>query len=151
MLYNLVKTLHILSATLLFGAGLSTAFHLLWAWLSGETRFVAHSARTTVLADWLFTLGPGLFQPLSGLLLIDLAGFDPAAPWLLLTYGLYVLALACWLPVVRIQLRLAQSQGEPGATQRLLMRQWMRLGWPAFFALIAIFYLMVAKPPLWES
>jgi uncharacterized membrane protein len=29
------------------------------------------------------------------------------------------------------------------------MRIWYGLGWPAFIGVIAIFYLMVLKPPLW--
>ena len=27
--------------------------------------------------------------------------------------------------------------------------RWFVLGWPAFGAMIAIFWLMIAKPPLW--
>jgi uncharacterized membrane protein len=30
------------------------------------------------------------------------------------------------------------------------MRIWFALGWPAFSSVIAIFWLMVAKPVLWR-
>jgi uncharacterized membrane protein len=29
------------------------------------------------------------------------------------------------------------------------MRTWFILGWPAFFSVIAVYCLMVAKPALW--
>jgi uncharacterized membrane protein len=59
----------------------------------------------------------------------------------------------CWLPVVGIQIRLkrivaaCRSSGEPlPAVYHRLFRVWFLLGWPAFTALIAVFFLMVAKP-----
>jgi uncharacterized membrane protein len=149
MLYDLVKTLHILSSTWLFGAGCSTAFHLLWAWSSGEARIIRRAARGVVLADWLFTLLPGVLQPASGIALILLAGIDPWSSWLVAAYGLYLLALGCWIPVAAIQIRLARGNGEITLAERRMLRRWLCLGVPAFSALVGVFYLMVAKPELW--
>ena len=111
------------------------------------------AARTTCLADMLFTLTAGILQPLSGLLLIHLAGHDPFAPWLMRTYALYGLALACWLPVVWLQLRMRDmlaskvAGGEFDRTRfQRFFRIWFILGWPAFIGLVAVFWLMVAKP-----
>ena len=60
---------------------------------------------------------------------------------------------ACWLPVLWLQLRArnlscaAAATGTPlPAAYFRVMRWWFRLGWPAFFAVIAIFWLMVFKP-----
>jgi uncharacterized membrane protein len=68
-------------------------------------------------------------------------------------YLLYVLVGACWLPVVWIQLeaRNLALQAATGGTELprryfRLMRWWFWLGWPAFSAVLAIFWLMVAKP-----
>ena len=75
--------------------------------------------------------------------------------WLaqLTTYGLYLLAGACWVPVVIIQMRMkvmleAQLRGEPfnEAAYNRLFRVWFALGWPAFGGLLVIFWLMVTKP-----
>jgi len=67
--------------------------------------------------------------------------------------GLYVLAGLCWLPVVWLQIRVrdmaAAAQREGGGLPPLAylyMKVWFALGWPAFVAFIAIFFLMVAKP-----
>lgn len=156
MTYELVKWLHILSSTVLFGTGIGTAFHLFVTWRRGSAEAFATAARHTVLADWLFTLPSGIFQPLSGLWLADLLGYDLLEGWLVVTYALYVLALACWLPVVAIQIRVARlataavaaGQDIPASAHRL-MRTWFALGWPAFAALTAVFWLMVSKPTLW--
>lgn len=152
MLYEIVKTVHILSATVLFGTGLGTAWFMWRADRSGDAAVVVAAARNVVLADWLFTTPAIILQPLSGLWLILLAGYSPAETWLLWTYGLYLLAGACWLPVVWLQIRMrdlaamAAASGAPlSARYRRYARLWFALGWPAFIAVILIVYLMVAK------
>lgn len=151
--YNLVKTLHIVSATVLFGTGIGIAFFFLVGQRSGNPQAALFAARTTCQADMVFTLTAGIVQPLSGFALIWLAGFDPLAPWLVWTYGLYLMALACWLPVVWLQLQMrdmlaqrADGGAFDAARFRRYFRRWFALGWPAFGGLIAVFWLMVAKP-----
>lgn len=151
--YDLVKTLHVLSATLIFGTGLGTAFYMWQGHRAGDLRALVVIARNVVLADTIFTAPAVAFQAGSGLWLIHAGGFDPFAPWLLWAYGLFLLAGACWLPVVWLQLRirdLAVAAAADGtalpARYHRFMGHWFRLGWPAFLAVIVIFYLMVAKP-----
>jgi len=152
MLYEIVKTVHILSATVLFGTGLGTAWFMWRADCSGDAAAVAATARNVVLADWLFTTPAIILQPLTGLWLIFLGGYSSAETWLLWTYGLYLLAGACWLPVVWLQIRMrdlatmAVANGAPlSARYRRYARLWFALGWPAFIAVILMVYLMVAK------
>ncbi len=154
--YPALKALHVLSATVLFGTGLGTAFHMWLAHLDGDPRVVAAAARSTVLADALFTAPAVVAQPATGLALVLLAGHDPFAPWLLLSYALYALAGACWLPVVWLQIRARDLARDAVAARAPLpaeyhraMRLWFALGWPAFLAVIATVWLMVAKPALW--
>ncbi len=150
-----IKWLHILSATVLFGTGLGTAFHLWMAHRSDDPAAIAVVARNTVRADWLFTATAAVVQPATGALLIVLAGYDWTEPWLLATYGLYLLIGACWLPVVWIQIELRLMAAEAARRRqplppryRRFMRVWFALGWPAFLAMLAIFALMVFKPDL---
>lgn len=149
----MAKTVHVISSTVLFGTGLGIAFFFLMGLRSADPAAAWFAARTTVLADMLFTLTAGVVQPLSGFALIHFAGYDPWAPWLVWTYALYVLALACWLPVVWLQLRIRDMLGAKLAGEaidearlRLFFLCWFALGWPAFAALLAVFWLMVAKP-----
>ncbi len=121
-----------------------------------DPRAIAEVARNVVLIDWLFTASSGVVQPLSGLALVHLSGIDPLAPWLVVSYGLYALAAACWFPVVRIQLRVrdiataavAEGTALPPDYERD-MRTWFWLGWPAFLSLLGVFVLMVMRPALW--
>ncbi len=154
--FLLLKTIHILSATILFGTGLGTAFHMWTAHVRGDARAIAIVARNVVLADWLFTTTAGVVQPVSGFMLAREAGYDMAASWLVATYACYILAGLCWIPVVGLQIKVArfaaaaadQDVPLPDAYYRA-MRAWFWLGWPAFLALIVVFWLMVAKPDLW--
>lgn len=149
--------MHIISSTLLFGLGAGTAFHMLATHIRGDVQAIASTARNVVLADWLFTSTSGVVQPLSGIGLAWLAGYPLMSSWLVATYGLYLVAGACWLPVVVLQMRmerLAVAAASSGATAlpdgyHKAFRTWFLLGWPAFLALVAVFWLMVAKPTLW--
>lgn len=154
--YLVLKWLHILSSTVLFGTGLGTAFHMWMAHRRGSVDGIAMAARHTVLADWLFTLPSGIAQPVTGFALIFAGGWPADESWLMASYALYVLALGCWLPVVAIQIRAARIASDAAAAgtdlpprYHRLMTAWFWLGWPAFLGLIAIFWLMVAKPVLW--
>jgi uncharacterized membrane protein len=155
-MYLLVKWLHIVSSTVLFGFGAGTAWYLWNAHLTGDAALIAKVGRMVVRADWIFTGTSGVVQPLSGVMLIKLAGYSLIEPWLLAAYALYLLAFSCWVPVVWLQIRAqrlaqqaAESGAEPGADYRHTMHLWFALGWPAFIALTAVFWLMVAKPALW--
>jgi uncharacterized membrane protein len=151
--YLPVKWLHILSSTVLFGTGIGTAFYLLVASLSRDVALTAGVTRWVVRADWLFTATTAVLQPLTGWWLMHLAGFPLAARWLHWSIALYVVAMACWLPVVWLQMRLrdvaAQALREGGPLPPLYWRYfrwWFALGVPALGAFLAIFWLMVAKP-----
>ena len=156
MSYALLKFVHIVSSTLLFGTGLGTAFFMWSTHRSRDVAAIASAARITVRADWLFTTPAVIVQPLSGVWLMQRAGFPPTSSWLVAGIALYLVAGACWLPVVALQLRvrnLAAAALRDGAplppAYFRCMRWWFALGWPAFAAVMATFWLMVAKPALW--
>ncbi len=148
----IAKYLHILASTFLFGTGIGTAFYLFFISLSRDVHAIAVVARHVVIADWLFTATTIVFQPLSGLYLAHRLGIPLSTPWLAWSIILYVIATACWLPVVWLQIRMrdiaiaADREGRPlpAAYQRRFV-VWIMLGVPALFAFLAIFYLMTAK------
>lgn len=152
-LYFLVKTLHIISATIVFGTGIGIANFMFFGHRSGVPVERALAARMTVKADFLFTLPSVIVQPLSGAWLIWQGGFLWGDYWLVVTYGLYLLAAICWVPVVFIQIRMKamlegqlRGEGFDEAAYNRLFRAWFILGWPAFGGLVVIFWLMVTKP-----
>ena len=154
--YLLAKLIHILSSTVIFGTGIGTAFQMVWAMRTNSVGTIHSVTSGVVWADWLFTTPAGIIQPLTGLWLIHLAGYSWAEPWLIATYSLYLLAFICWVPVVHLQIRIrdlagvAMAEGTPLPSEaKRAYRIWFALGWPAFGALVCVFWLMVAKPALW--
>lgn len=151
--YVVVKWLHILSSTFLFGTGIGSAWYMLFANVSGDVRAIAVVARNVVIADWVFTATTAIIQPATGFYMIHLAGYPLDSTWIRWSIALYVLAGACWLPVVWIQMRLRDLSAEAVRNDTDLPPQywryfktWVALGVPAFAAFIVIFWLMVAKP-----
>ncbi|MDR0481321.1 MAG: DUF2269 domain-containing protein [Gallionellaceae bacterium] len=155
-LYDLIKTLHIISSVLLVGTGLGSAFYLFYANRSGSLPAQAVVGRLVVRADWWFTAPCIVIQPVSGIAMAHLAGWPLSTPWLTLSLILYVLAGVCWLPVVWLQIRMAALAAQAHATATALpalyttyQRRWEMLGYPAFLAMAATYFLMVGKPALW--
>jgi uncharacterized membrane protein len=150
--YQLLKWVHILSSTILFGAGVGSAFHLFAATLRRQVPGIATATRNVVLADWVLTTPAAILQPATGLWLVHKLGVPFSTPWVAWSLGLYAVAIACWLPVVWIQIRMRNvvAQAEragaplPAAYDRMFHR-WVLLGIAAFFAFLLIFWLMVAK------
>src|SRR5918993_2871837 len=112
--YVFVKYIHILSSTLLFGTGLGSAFYMFFTNLTGDARAIAVVSRRVVWADWLFTTPTAIIQPLTGLYLVHLAGMPLTLKWIAGSLALFVLAGACWLPVVWRQIRMAAMAGAGG-------------------------------------
>jgi uncharacterized membrane protein len=154
-LYVILKIAHVIGACVLFGTGLGIAFFMWMANRTAEPAIVAGTVGIAVIADTIFTATAVVAQPVTGVALAYMTGTSLLSPWIVCSLALYLLVGACWLPVVFIQIRLrdlaaaASDAGEPLPTQyHRLFRIWFILGWPAFAGVIAIFVLMIAKPPL---
>jgi uncharacterized membrane protein len=152
--YYTLKTLHIVSATVLFGTGLGIAF---FKWItdrSGNASAIRVVSEKIVLADWLFTLPAIIVQAVTGVALTRTLGYPMGRGWLAWSIALFCVAGLCWIPVVWLQLRMRElarvSEQEDGAARRRYLRYsrlWFWLGVPAFTAVLLVFWLMVAKPP----
>jgi uncharacterized membrane protein len=153
MEYLLVKWLHILSATFLFGTGIGSAWYLLLTVVSRNVAAIAAVSRIVVIADWVFTATTMVVQPLTGFYLVHIAGYPLDSRWIVWSVILFVMAGLCWLPVVWLQMRLRDLSAAAVAGNTALpplfwryFKVWVVLGIPAFFAFLAVFWLMVAKP-----
>jgi uncharacterized membrane protein len=153
-LYLALKFLHVVGAAVLFGTGLGIAFFLFMAQRKEAPATIAATLRTVVIADYVFTATAAIAQPVTGFILVYVAGYSLAQTWILASLALYILVGACWLPVVVLQIRMrdlaeqavaAKARTLPPRYHRLA-RVWFWLGWPAFLSVLAIFWLMIAKP-----
>ena len=151
--YMVVKTVHVISATILFGTGIGIAF---FKWIvdrSGDVAAIRVVSERVVIADWIFTVPAIVVQMISGWHLAWTAGFSMTKGWLLCAIVLFFVAGSCWIPVVALQIRMrnvaqrAHDSEQPLPDQyRRDSRLWFWLGVPAFGSLIVIYWLMVAKP-----
>jgi uncharacterized membrane protein len=152
-LYLAVKVLHVIGATVLFGTGVGIAFFMLMAHRTRDSALVAHTAGIVVIADLLFTASAVVIQPLTGFYLAYAAGYDWREGWIAASLILYLVTGAFWLPVVWMQWRMrnlaraaaAANVPLPPAYHRLYSL-WFAFGFPAFASVVAIIWLMVAKP-----
>jgi uncharacterized membrane protein len=150
-----LRWLHVIGATVLLGTGAGIAFFMVMAKRTGRPELIAHVAQTVVVADLLFTATAVVAQPITGVLLTQAVGWSLREGWIACALALYALTGLFWLPVVAIQLRLrdlaraAQAAGgELPAEFHRLYRIWFVLGLPAFTAVLAIVWLMVARPAI---
>jgi uncharacterized membrane protein len=91
-------------------------------------------------------------QPITGLIMVKLTGMPVRSPWLAWSIVLYGAVIACWLPVVRLQILLAaiarrcdEAQIPLSVEYGRLFVWWIGLGCVAFAAFVAIFRFMVTK------
>ena len=129
---------------------------MLLAHRTGDVAVVAAVARIVVVADFVFTATAVAAQPITGVALAWTMGYALDESWIVLSVLLYLFTGAFWLPVVWMQMRMrdlaaaAAREGAPlpEAYQRLF-RLWFASGFPAFAAVLGIFWLMMAKPQVW--
>jgi uncharacterized membrane protein len=155
MLYFLLKYLHLIGASVLLGTGAGIAFFMLLAHRTGRAATIAAVARIVVVADFLFTATAVVLQPLTGVALAWHVGYSLTEGWILLSMLLYAITGAFWLPVVWMQMemgRLAEiaSKSEQPLPKRYhrLFWLWFAFGFPAFAAVLAIFWLMITRPAI---
>ena len=151
--YLILKYAHVIGATVLLGTGTGIAFFMLMAHRSGDAAFVARTAGVVVLGDIIFTATAAIAQPLTGYLLLHQMNIPLTEGWVLASLVLYVVVGLFWLPVVWLQVRMrdlasrAAAAGEtmPESYHRLF-RLWFAFGFPGFGGVLAIVWLMIAKP-----
>ena len=155
-LIPVLKAVHVLSATIFFGAGLMSAFWKFRGDQSNDPRVVLWAQRQVVLADWIFTVPSGLISPLTGAYLVHSYSMPWSTPWVVASIGGFLAAMVLWLPAAWIQMELrkiathALAAGTPLPPRfHALNRIWLGLGVPAFGVSVFIIYAMVVKPPLW--
>jgi uncharacterized membrane protein len=153
MEYLIVKWIHVVSSTILFGTGIGSAFYMFMANRSKNVSNIYFATRNVVIADWIFTTPSVAIQLLSGLYLVHLGGFALSDNWIMWGMALYFFAGACWLPVVWMQIKMrdmaklaVESKTDLPARYWKFDKWWTILGSLAFPAIVAVFWLMVIKP-----
>ncbi|MCP2156201.1 MULTISPECIES: DUF2269 family protein [Agrobacterium] len=152
---DLLRLAHVIGATVLFGTGAGIAFFMVMARRTANPALIAHVSGTVVIADTIFTATAAIIQPVTGYFLARIIGWPLSEGWIALSLCLYVFTGIFWLPVVWIQIKLRDIARDCAATGETLPQQWFRLyriwfacGFPAFFAVLGIIWLMLTKPDI---
>jgi uncharacterized membrane protein len=153
MLFLFIEYLHVLGAIVILGTGTGIAFFMLMAHRSRDVAFIAKTAEIVVIADFIFTLSSVLLQPVTGGVLMWLSSTAITEGWLMTSLVLYAIAGIFWVPVVFMQIemrdlaRAAVAKGTPLPPRYFaLFRRWFLFGIPGFGSVMAILWLMIAKP-----
>jgi uncharacterized membrane protein len=153
MSYFILKFLHVIGATVLLGTGAGIAFFMLMAHRTGQPAVIAGVARIVVIADFVFTATAVVLQPVTGVLLVRAVGYALTDAWILWSIVLYLVTGAFWLPVVWMQMRMralavaaAAAGTELPRAYHVLFWWWFAFGFPAFAAVVTIFWLMIVRP-----
>ena len=153
MWVDFLRWSHVIGAAVLLGTGAGIAFFMVMAHRTGEVKLIAHTAGIVVVTDWIFTASAVIIQPITGVLLAKSIGWPLMQGWVLWSLLLYIFVGLFWLPVVWIQKQmrdLARDALRKGQTLPAryfkLYRIWFACGFPAFFAVLGIVWLMVSKP-----
>ena len=150
-----LRWLHVIGSAVLLGTGAGIAFFMLMAHRTRNATLIAHTASIVVIADYVFTATAVIVQPITGVLLIEYVGWGWSQGWIWASIGLYAFVGMLWLPVVWMQFRMrnlarsAAAESSPLPREYFkLFRLWFAFGIPAFFAVLLILWLMLAKPVL---
>ena len=153
--YFVLKFLHVIGATVLLGTGAGIAFFMLLAHRSGDTKVIAGVARIVVIADYVFTATAVILQPITGILLARNVGYELTEGWIVASTALYIFTGLFWLPVVWMQSQMRDLAREAAAAgtplpprYHRLFRLWFAFGFPAFGAVLLIFWLMITRPEI---
>lgn len=153
MEYLVLKLIHIISSTVIFGTGVGSAFYM---FVANRTKNISHiyfATKYVVIADFIFTTPAVLIQLITGIRLIEITEYSFTDSWIIWALALYFFAGACWLPVVWMQIVMRDMAMEAMESGKALPQRywkfdmwWIILGSLAFPAVMVIFYLMVFKP-----
>lgn len=153
ILFYWIKIIHVLSAALLFGAGVGTAIYYVMMNQSRDLNVLIQVNRQVGYADWAFTAVAGIIQPITGFTLIYLKHYPLTTAWWVIVLFGFGLAALCWFPAVYLRnqcLRIAMTAKQ---NNMALPKQYKNyyygrciLSLIAFLILIVVFYFMANVP-----
>ena len=151
--YFIVKYLHVLGAIVILGTGGGIAFFMLMAHRSGDAAFIARTAATVVIADMLFTLSAVVLQPITGGVLMMLSstrspspGWSPRSGFMRWPGCSGFRWCSCRSKCATWRARPRRSGAPLPPRYFALFRRWFMFGIPGFGSVMAILWLMIAKP-----
>ena len=150
------KFVHVLAAAMMFGVWLSLAAVMLLGHRSGNPPVVAVTAQFVVDIEKMIMAPAIAAQPASGFPLAWAIGLSPLNEfWIVVSLGLFVIAVVCWLGAFRVETRIRRLSRQAALAAvalpneyRRMFQAWSALATTGLLATTALFALMVWQPPL---
>lgn len=150
------KFVHVLAAATMFGAWLCLAIVMLRGHRSGNPSIVAVTTQFVVDVEKMVMAPAIAAQPISGFSLAWAIGLSPLSEfWIVVSLGLFVVALACWLAAFRVEIRVRRLSRQSALDAvalphdyRRMFHAWSVLAAAGLLATTAIFALMIWQPRL---
>jgi uncharacterized membrane protein len=147
-LYAFLKFLHVLLA--IIAVGFNAAYAVLLARAAREPEHTGHVLRTVKVLDDRFANPAYGLLLVTGLAMVAVGDVDLTQFWLATALVLYVaavlLGLLAYTPTLRAQIRVVDAEGPQSAEFRRLSARGSLLGAVLAIDVVAIVFLMVAKP-----
>ncbi len=151
-----LKFVHVLAAATMFGAWFCLAIVMLRGHRSGNPSVIAVTTQFVVDVEKMVIAPAIAAQPMSGFPLAWAIGLSPLGEfWIVVSLGLFVIAVACWLAAVRVELRVCRLSRQSALNAvalpdhyRHTFRAWSALAVAGLLATTAIFALMIWQPRL---
>ncbi len=150
------KFFHVIAAATMFGVWFCLAIVMLRGYRSGNPSVIAVTTQFILDVEKMVMAPAIAAQPISGFPLAWAIGLSPLNEfWIVVSIGLFVVAVACWLAAVRIETHLRRSSRQAALNAnalpdgyRRMFHAWSALAAAGLLATVAIFALMVWQPRL---
>jgi uncharacterized membrane protein len=151
-----LKFVHVLAAATMFGGWLCLAIVMLRGHWSGNPSVVAVTTRLVVEVEKMVMVPAIAVQPISGFSLSWAIGLSPVNEfWIVVSLGLFVMAVACWLAAFRVEIHVRRLSRQSALDAVALpddygrmFHVWSALAATGLLATTAIFALMIWQPRL---
>jgi uncharacterized membrane protein len=151
-----LKFVHVLAAATMFGVWLCLAMMMLLGHRSGNPSVIAVTTQFVVDVEKMIVAPAIVVQPLSGFPLAWAIGLSPLNEfWIVISLGLFVIAVACWFTAFRIETRIRRLSRQSALhaialpnNYRRVFQAWSVIAAAGLVATAAIFALMIWQPRL---
>src|SRR6516164_9048593 len=151
-----LKFVHLVAAAIMFGAWFCLAIVMLLGYRSGNPSVIAVTTQFVVDVEKMIVAPAIAAQPLSGFPLGWAIGLSPLDEfWIVVSLGLFVVAVACWLAAFRVETRIRRLSRQSALDAvalpddyRRVFHVWSALAAAGLLATTAIFALMIWQPRL---
>lgn len=147
MSYQLLKLIHILSATIMIGTGLGSAFYLFLTYKKSQFSTLKDVLNFVIIADTIFTAPSVVVQLITGILLSNIMGFT-YTNWFWVVLSVSFIVVILWLRAAFLQIKMKKiiaNETKLPPQFHQLMKAWFYLGIPSFLGAMYLYYLMVYK------